>query len=442
MTIKGIKYLKFFLTIIFLSIITSASYAATDCKCGFVEYNSYNYPIDDPIKATLIGTPEAFKADLRIEVPMEPGISQIFPEREIPELFWYIKGLPFAVSSQNKPAPIMYVLAGTGSGHLSTKMITLRNIYYSAGYHVVLLPSTTYPSFIAAASKDGVPGRIATDIDDLVRVIQTVNKQVSKELEITGMSISGYSLGAMHALFITERVERTGELTIDKTIAINPPVSLFESINVLDGMLANSIPGGMNNIHTFYEDIFGRVANFYAVNEKLDFSDDFLYRLQQDQNFDEKFMSGLISLSFRMSLANMLFTSDVVTDSGFIKPKGYKLSPAQPLTQYFQATARFSYEEYLEDYLLPFYQKGDNEITREFLAFESDLRSIELFLRESPTTYLVTNTDDIALRPTDPKYLASVFGDRAILFPKGGHLGNLEEKTVVSHLISIAKGEK
>ena len=129
----------------------------------------------------------------------------------------------------------------------------------------------------------------------------------------------------------------------------------------------------------------------------------------------------------------------MVTDSGFIKPAGYELSPADPLTLYFQATARFSMEEYARDYLQPYCAGIAAENTFEALAAEASLRSIEDFLTSSDNTFLVHNVDDIILVPGDIDYLASVFGERALIFPKGGHLGNLTERTYVEHLIALAK---
>lgn len=399
----------------------------------------YAYPIANPLQATVVGTPNGHKAKFKVQPEFSERTAKIFPKRKIPEIFWYLDGLPYAVASQKKPAPLMFVIGGTGSGHLSVNMLSLGATYFEAGYHVVLMSSPTYAAFIVTASKHQIPGRVATDVEDLTMAMSKIKQDLAADLKITGTAVSGFSLGGLHALFIAERDSRKPVLGLTKAIAINPPVNLISSIRKVDRLLAENLPGGMNKAQAFYEDVFGRVAKFYSTTERLDFSDDFLYRLQRDQPFDDPHLASLIGVSFRISLANMLFTSDVMANSGFLKPKGFELSPAHPLRHYFQAAVRFSFEEYLDEYLLPYFAKANGGMTKKALTDEAGLKSIETFLRSSPKVHVVSNADDIILKPGDTAYLSKIFGARSQIFPKGGHLGNLDEKSMVAHLIKTAR---
>ena len=411
-------------------------------ESGFIAPADYDFPIDNPLTATIVGTPNRARADLGGRAPLKPGLAQVLPNKKIPDLFWYIDGFPYTLAAQDKPAPLMFVIGGFGAGHLSSNMLSLGDTFFTAGYHVVLLPSPSFMAFIVAGSKESLPGRLATDVDDLITAIGVIKRDLSQDLDITGVAVSGYSLGGIHALFIAERASRTQELDIVKTIAINPPVNLLESVGKLDRMLRENIPGGADNPQAFHDHVFGKISEFYSTTESLDFSDDFLFRLQRDQQFDDQYMAALIGMSFRLSLASMFFTSDVVGDRGFMKPKGYELSTAQPLLHYYQASVRFSFDEYIDDYLVPHFRAIDPVYTRDYLSAEADLKSIEDFLRGSDTTFLVTNADDIILKSGDIEYLASVFGTRALIFPKGGHLGNIDEKRMVSQLIALARGNE
>ena len=73
-------------------------------------------------------------------------------------MLWFDRRLRVWLSLQDKPAPLVIVIAGTGSDGNSTSQARLRAILYGAGYHVLTMPSPTFPRFIAAASSTGVSG--------------------------------------------------------------------------------------------------------------------------------------------------------------------------------------------------------------------------------------------------------------------------------------------
>ena len=47
----------------------------------------------------------------------------------------------------------------------------------------------------------------------------------------------------------------------------------------------------------------------------------------------------------------------------------------------------------------------------------------------------MTNADEIILAPGELDYLREQFGQRAIVFPSGGHCGNIDHPAVVAALI-------
>jgi hypothetical protein len=64
-----------------------------------------------------------------------------------------------------------------------------------------------------------------------------------------------------------------------------------------------------------------------------------------------------------------------------------------------------------------------------------DLRSIETYLRSSPKLALMHNVDDVILGPGDIDWFRDVFGARAIIYPRGGHCGNLDYRDNVAEII-------
>ncbi len=81
----------------------------------------YDYTIVDPLAATVVGTPQALAATVPTEINKDQFSLTVFPERKIPEVFWYAGKLAFSLVYQVDPAPLVFLIAGTGAGHDSTK---------------------------------------------------------------------------------------------------------------------------------------------------------------------------------------------------------------------------------------------------------------------------------------------------------------------------------
>ena len=47
------------------------------------------------------------------------------------------------------------------------------------------------------------------------------------------------------------------------------------------------------------------------------------------------------------------------------------------------------------------------------------------------------NEDDIILAPGELDYLRGIFQSRAMIYPRGGHLGNLAYKDNVAHVVEF-----
>ena len=67
------------------------------------------------------------------------------------------------------------------------------------------------------------------------------------------------------------------------------------------------------------------------------------------------------------------------------------------------------------------------------------LTSIEDYLRNTDKVEVMTNEDDLILEPGEIDFFRRVFGDRATIYPKGGHFGNLAYRDNVAHMVSVFK---
>ena len=76
------------------------------------------------------------------------------------------------------------------------------------------------------------------------------------------------------------------------------------------------------------------------------------------------------------------------------------------------------------------------------LIEQSSLKSIENYLVNSPKLGLIGNEDDFILRPSEISYLRQVFGDRATIFPHGGHCGNMAYPDNIAAMLDFFQNDQ
>lgn len=405
---------------------------------------AYDYPFVSALAATVVATPPANQAPLitneRIDAVAETRYLRVFPERRAPDVFWYFdRGLPYAVYKQpNARAPLFFVIGGTGAGYDASKSRILIRALYQAGYHVVSLPNPTHPSFIVTASTESVPGRLKEDAADLYRVMRLIDQSLRRELDITGYSVAGYSLGGAHAAFVSLEDETEKAFGFEKALIVNPPVNLYDSVNRLDAMFDRHLSRDPVAVNAFVDRIFARVIALYDVRERIDFTDDTLfYRAYTVLEPPEQELELLIGLAFRFTSNDLAFASDVMTNAGYLVPKDARLTATTSLTKVFLQGMGLNFVDYFDDVYLPFMQRRHPELTRESLIEAASLRAIEPYLRTSPRLVMVGTQDDVILSRDEMLWLNEVFGERSRIFPTGGHCGSMDQREFVAAMYEL-----
>jgi len=407
----------------------------------------YDYPIKNPYLATVIGTPKNLEAVLPPEenIPVKEMGLTVFKRRKIPDVFWYHDKFRFSVAYQKRKAPLIFNIAGTGSNYKAGKMRMMQRAFYKAGFHVVSLPSPTHTNFIVTASEKRVPGLISEDAKDLYRVMHLIYKKIKHDVKVTKFYLTGFSLGGAQAAFVAKLDEKMKMFNFRKVLLINPPVNLKRSVKSMDDLLVKNIPGGINHVNEFLDDIFLDLAKAYSEEQNVDFSDsDFFFALYKNKRgaIRKDRLKVLIGMAFRFSCVNMVFTSDVMSQAGYVVPKGLKLYRYDSLTNYFKVNTRFGFMDYYKDFLFPYYSKRRKKITKNSAIYHISLKGVEGYLKRSKKIGVMTNKDDIILNSSEVDYLKSVFGTRAKIFPRGGHGGNISHYENVREMIRFFKNRK
>src|ERR1700733_389046 len=193
------------------------------------------------LRATVFGTPPQDLAPLPATVPLQEINIALPWARPLPKVLWFDSRLRAWFSPQDKPAPLAIVISGTGSDGNTQKIAVLRAVLYGAGYHVLTMPSPTFPGFIASASSTGVAGDLLQDGRDLYAAAPAVIARLPSSVRITDIDIIGYSLGGAHAGVVKSIDAVEQRLQIHRAVMIEPPVSMFDSIGTLDRVFTASI---------------------------------------------------------------------------------------------------------------------------------------------------------------------------------------------------------
>jgi len=345
---------------IVLSVLVISFMLTTVC---WASSGTYDYPLDNGLAATILGTPKEYKAAVPKKIKMEQKRLTVFPDRDVPEVYWYQKGLQYFIVKQKGPAPLIFMIAGTGASHNSAKNKAMAKAFYQAGFHVVSIPSPTHPNFIVTASSTMVPGNVEDDAKDIYRVMQLIMQEAGDRVEVTDYLLTGYSLGATQSAYVSKLDEEMQVFNFKKVLMINPSVSLYNSVQIIDDMLVDNIPGGLENFQVFWDDMFKTFSDAFVASDAVVFGPEFLYKAYKTKRVEgappnNERMSAMIGFAFRISSASMLFTSDVMSNSGVIKPKNLELSRNESLSDYGKVTFGMRFIDYFDEILYPYPQRS------------------------------------------------------------------------------------
>jgi hypothetical protein len=128
-----------------------------------------------------------------------------------------------------------------------------------------------------------------------------------------------------------------------------------------------------------------------------------------------------------------------MTNYGFIKPANEILTRNTKMDDFAQVSLRVGFTDYFHEYAWPFYEKTTPAKTRAEFAIYQGLASIQDYLVSARKIGLVDNHDDVILAPGEIDFLTNTFDTRAKIFPYGGHLGNLEERSYAAYVVDFFK---
>ncbi len=392
-----------------------------------------DYPIDDAYLATVIGTPRDAQASVPTKVPLEVHSIVRFPARTVPRVFW-AKGLRVGASKQEGPAPLAFVVAGTGGNWRDRKVSFLRQALYGAGFHVVALPSPMHDSFVTAASESSTPGWPPADAEDLVATMELARGEIEKDVPVLGTVLVGYSLGATQTAFVAALDAREKRLGLERAYLINPSVRLFSSAVVIDGLFDRAFPDGEESVSALVAQGLREVAAYiHGPARRGHLGSEFVLAGVAEAAAPGE-IRGAIAAAFRLMAANLSFSVDLVTAKGRIVPPDNRLTVGTPLAPYFSESLTWSFTRYLDEVLVPYWRAKDG-LSRDDLIHGAGLLPLRSWLEQADHVAVTTNEDDWILETEDLAFLRETFKDRITVRANGGHCGNLTYAPLIAEML-------
>lgn len=399
---------------------------------------TYHFPLTNAFEATIAGTPSV----LRPLLPNDAEINQrdynlnLRPEREftLPSNFWPVKTFRYRLAKQSNPAPLIFIIAGTGAHYSNTTMEYLKKLFYGAGFHVAQISSPTAYDFMVGASSYATPGYSPQDAKDLYTVMRAI-KQQQGNLEVTDWHLTGYSLGGLQAAFVSHLDEQEQVFNFKRVLLLNPPVNLYTSVSNLNSLAQTQVVSAADT-RTFYQLMLDKLSRYFHSKGRFDFNEAMLFEFQNSaQKLSDNELAMLIGSAFRFMAADINFTSDLINRRGIITPPQQKINDGTSLTPFFKRALLCDFECYIQQQLLPFWRvhvkqqqstaAGNANADLEALIQASSLYALTDYLSTSSKIAVMHNADDIILGQGDLAYLKQNFAERFTLYPYGGHLGNL-----------------
>ena len=398
---------------------------------------SYNFPIDDPYSATIIGSATMMTPGVSENIPLKVYEIQIKDKKDIPDIFWYASKFKFSFSKQkNKKAPLIFVLAGTGSDYNTTRVKFMQRIFHDAGYHTIAISSQMSQQFMISASSNSVPGLLLEDNKDIYKAMKLAYNKIKDQVEVTDFYIRGYSLGGSNAAVLSYIDEKEKVFNFKRVFMVNPPVDLYNSAVKLDKYLDDYTGGKTEGIEKLLNTTLAKVKGG-LTSEYANIGADTIYNIVKGDILSDAEKRAYIGLAFRLTSTDLNFISDFMTRSHVYTKNPEKVDKYTNMKEYFKAVNFATFEDYVNKIGFPYYKKHNKDYSIEALKREASLKVIEDYLRTSPKIAAVTNADELILNEKDFAFLKDVFKDRLVIYPKGGHCGNMFYKENVDVMLKF-----
>ena len=308
-------------------------------------------------------------------------------------------------------------------------MQALAEPFVAEGLTVAAVSNTSAPDYVLHTRDTHLPGRPSRDCLELEKALALVRADVEKRFLKKSQGsqktvLMGFSLGAINTLHLAARAQRKeSSFVCDRYVAVNPPVDPQYALQRIDDYfdIPLSWPEGIRGRRV--KETLGKIAGLLQA-EGDGASLDVPLTLEESR--------FIIGMNIRLTLANLL----VACREKFAPPEMLRNPKTADLAALKHRALDVSYRDYIEKMLL----KDGEDIMA--MAATERLTTLEDALKAADNVFIMHNRNDFLMKPEDFAWIEKTFGSRAILFPKGGHLGSLYLPEIRKVLVNTVISEK
>lgn len=390
-----------------------------------VSKENYKYPLVDPDEATV--------ASSAIHTPVSPSIDMNIKVKGR-DLKGYKDHRNLLVKFYPSPWPtkqLVFIISGIGGDTNSGYSRFLAHQTQMRAADAVVIPNVLNENFIISASSNGLVGGSAADAADLYESIALIKAQLEGQgRHYNRVNLVGYSHGALLAAFIEaadQRAMRSGSrnaVHFENALLINPPVDLLHAIRTIDKRTKAIKEIGLKSLIKLafrFHKLIGKFTKILTTPEShVEFSKSL--KMKPHERY------AIIGKALTATLPGSILASQAVNDLGVlpaIDDYDYE-SERESRRERKRAAKRYSYEDYVLKFFSAHAIKTKSEpFSLDYLNQTNSLTTLAEALHSSKSIFLMHNMDDLLLTNGQAYWLENLFGKRAIIYPTGGHLGNM-----------------
>lgn len=372
------------------------------------------------------------------EGPMTPTLNAIFMLPKDPQYYRHMtersvriaatgKQLPYSFRIQKQPAPLVYLVDGIGVHRLDDSEMELAELFWERGFSTVAISSPMTWEFIEKAGTHAVPGYTPADAQDLYAALDAIHQDLNQKYphRITANALVGLSLGGLEALFVAE-LERTrpGGLRLDRIVAVDPPVDLGFALRQVDDYRWAAL--------TWPEDTREERMLMTLLKAAKVLDPD--TKDKGSVPFTGTESRYLIGTYYRWILRDIIYASQRNQNLGILHASlgGWNRQPT------YEAIERdYSYQDYLNQFILPYYQRQAETAGMSDAAIiqRAGMWPLEAELKNDPRIRVFANQDDFLLNRGDLDWMRGRLNGRLTVYPTGGHVGNFHQPAVQADIM-------
>ncbi|NLF92347.1 MAG: VacJ family lipoprotein [Oligosphaeraceae bacterium] len=339
--------------------------------------------------------------------------------------------MPYTCYPVKEARGIVVILPGLGGHRLSNGVTALAELLNSAQLSAIAISSSLAPDYFLHLPEAAPPGYFLPDCQQMALVLQAVLADFRQKYaaEAQPCSLLGFSLGALNTLYLADLIRQggAGSLQFERYLAINPPKDVFAALQCIDTFFALPERWPEEEQQRWLEEIFLKLASVMQNDSALQDSRRSLPFSREESQF-------LIGLNMRLNLAEAMVASQKQ-----LQQKWLVSDPAacNKNALWREALATSSLD-YLQKSLLPFYQSSHaGQLTVATLRQQSDLAFLEKTLRDNERITVFHNRNDFLVNDQHLEWLQEILGNRARIFPEGGHLGNMYRHDYQAQILQV-----